>query len=299
VALGSLVAGCGTPEITARWKDREITIDGDYRDWEGALYHFEDAKVYAGVLQDETHLYLCLSSSDRMRIQQVVRGGLTVWFDPSGNRTRSFGLRFPVGGAPTTTGMPPSDSTGGPRWTPGGFREGSTGIDVKKVLAQLTGADREIEIRRDSSPPLRLFLAEAAGIDVQIGLVEDVLTCELKIPLRTQPEYPYAVHTAPLQALSIGLETVAGPARLTDGPLEGWSGEGSPGDGPPDGEPPGGGRPGGGGPGGGGGGHRGGGRGGHGPGGGRPGSHGDMRRSPPAGPLDLWFQVKLVADAPK
>lgn len=102
LALCVIAPGCGMPEIPARWTDREIAVDGDYRDWEGSLYHFEEQSVYAGVLRDATYLYLCLSSSDRARVQQVVRGGLTVWFDPEASKTRGFGLRFPLGGEPRT-----------------------------------------------------------------------------------------------------------------------------------------------------------------------------------------------------
>lgn len=295
VAVCLCVPACGSPTIQGRWKDREIKIDGDYRDWESSLYHFEDAGIYAGVLRDETYLYLCVSSSDPARVRQALHGGLTVWFDATGGRKKSLGIRFPVG-APSPAGeRPPRTGRGG---EPPNFQ---------KLLERFTGPEREIELLRDSSASRRMLVADAAGLDVQIGLVEDVLTYELRIPLAASPEFPYAIAASPVQTVSVGLMTTALGGRRAPRPGDsdssgGRSGRDEPswgqGDGGLDGPPGGGpryqGEPGGDG-GDGGGGDRGSGRGPRGPRGGRP--RGDV--VPNRGePLELWFRVALPSGAP-
>ena len=295
VAVCLCVPACGSPTIQGRWKDREIKIDGDYRDWESSLYHFEDAGIYAGVLRDETYLYLCVSSSDPARVRQALHGGLTVWFDATGGRKKSLGIRFPVG-APGPAGERP------PRTGPG-----SEPADSHGLLERFTGAQREIELLRDSSAPQRMLVADAAGFDVQIGLVDDVLTYELRIPLVASPESLCAIAASPVPMISVGLMTTAFGGRRPRRPGDsdssgGRSGRGGPsrdrGDGglggPPGGGPRYQGEPSG--DWGGGGGGRGSGRGSDGPRGGRP--RGDVAPNR-GGPLELWFRVALPSGAQK
>ena len=80
--LGSLVlmlAGCGEPKLESLWRDREVTIDGDHTEWEGAVVRVDDVDAVVGLLNDDTHLYLCLASIDQNVMSQVLGGGLTLW----------------------------------------------------------------------------------------------------------------------------------------------------------------------------------------------------------------------------
>jgi hypothetical protein len=58
--LASGTVGCGPEELESGRLDREITIDGQFADWQGALKYVEDAGLSVGLLNDDNFLYIAL-----------------------------------------------------------------------------------------------------------------------------------------------------------------------------------------------------------------------------------------------
>jgi hypothetical protein len=225
-------------------------VDGDHTEWEGAVTQLDDVDAVVGLLNDGTHLYLCLASIDQGITRQVLGRGLTLWFDPEGGRTRVLGIRFPLG---QREQRPPS---GTPEERP----------DPDAMLARIDEAEPEIEIITEGDLATRMFLAQAVGIDLDVGLTKGALVYEAKIPL-SSVEGSYAIGARPGSEIGIGLTT---PGIDREMMRERMRGQGPPG-----------------GPGGGmGGGGRRGGMGGARPGGGR-------RPSIPE-PLDVWATVSIA-----
>jgi calcineurin-like phosphoesterase family protein len=54
-----LLQGCNMIQLESLWKDREITIDGNDKDWIDAKYYLKDYNVVVGVMNDDDFLYLC------------------------------------------------------------------------------------------------------------------------------------------------------------------------------------------------------------------------------------------------
>ena len=63
--------GCTENEFTSHWRDREITVDGDQEDWQGQLAVPKDKNVALGFMNDESNLYVTLSSSDRRFVYEL------------------------------------------------------------------------------------------------------------------------------------------------------------------------------------------------------------------------------------
>ncbi len=275
-----LVAGCGGTEMNSFWRDREITVDGKDADWQGvSVYSTGEPEVAVGLLNDESNLYLLLKTHDRSLLPQIMRGGFTVWFDPYGKKTKTFGVHFPIGGR--EQGSPPEmqgegPSRGGNMDSLGEVSEGLT-ILPEEALQQveLIGPDKE------GRSTLAVTDAEAKGVKARMALSGGQLIYELQVQLRQDVQHPYAiaiprVGTDTSQKISIGLET---------GKFEMPKEEGSKMDFPGGGEgrmPPGGGGMG---PPGGGGMGPPGGRGGM-----RPGGSGRMPKR-----LNLWATLKLAS----
>jgi hypothetical protein len=95
--LANSLAGCNDIELASKWRDREISIDGDQADWSGILRFLEDEQTSVGVVNDGDFLYLCLVSSSQGPVMQTVRSGFTVWFDREGGKKKNFGIKFPLG----------------------------------------------------------------------------------------------------------------------------------------------------------------------------------------------------------
>lgn len=162
-----LLAGCGEPELTSIWADREIVIDGDHTDWEGAVRYFEDAGATIGIMNDATHLYLCLASTDLNIRRQVLGSGLTLWFEASDGEDDRAGIKFPIGAREM------------------GMRLGEPGErpDPDAMMAWFEGLEPELEIVSSDGFNTRMFVAQAAGIEVDVGLTKGAFVYEAKIPL--------------------------------------------------------------------------------------------------------------------
>ncbi len=277
-----LFAGCGEPRIHAPRIDRDIAIDGDYREWQGALRVFEEVEIYVGFFHDIDTLYACVATSRRSLATAALQHGLSLRFGENGEPAARPGLRFPTGLAIDPSG-PGAESN-----VPIGRRDSTmrsrpqTAADPEMLIAAASAPDREIEIL-SADPPRRLELASVRGLAAQCGLADGVFACEYRIPLRAAGAAggtgtaDFHLEAAPGSDLRVAIQLRAGdePSGLPSRP------DGRPdGSGPTsDGETPGGGFPGG-----------------RGQGRGRGGPPGGGRMGIASETIDVVFIVHLAAD---
>ena len=83
IILVVLIAGCREREMDSRWRDREIIVDGDDTEWGNYIqYYDEETRIVFCMFNDNSDLYIKLSSPNRTVQSQFFGLGLTVWFDP-------------------------------------------------------------------------------------------------------------------------------------------------------------------------------------------------------------------------
>ena len=251
--------------FVSQLRDAAIVADGDFGDWYGNLQPFGDHPVSIQALNDRDFLYLRLTASDASTRMEIMRLGLTVWFDPSGGEKKKFGIRYPV----VEHGSGPGAEEG----QRGGHRGPGRGHSGEDAMDPPHPADR-VDILGPGKDDARSLTHQAlSGVEVAVREEQGVLQYELKVPLARSGEHPYAIGTEAGKTIGVGLET---------GKFEQPSHEG---------------RGGGGGFGGGGGGGRGGGMGGHGGGGGRGGGSrggGEGRGFDAPKPLKAWATVAIA-----
>jgi hypothetical protein len=274
--LLSIAGGCHSQELASHERDRNIVIDGDQTEWSGKISTLGSKNIAVGLMNDDTDLYLCMSSSDRDVIRQVVLQGLTIWFDSEGGRDKRIGINYPLG-----VSMPLSPMRPGGRPERGAESDRE---DEKKMLRSILDEQTEISIVGPEEEELsRIPISSADGIKVATGFTDDGrFVYEVQVPLGSSggAESPVMIDAVAGGKIGIGFLTgeivfAGGEDRMKEG------GFGTPGGGM--------GGPGMGGPGGRGG--MGGGPGG--PGGGPGGGMG----SPSMEPLEVWTKV-VLADAP-
>lgn len=193
LAFSTLLA-CGAAELQSKWRGREVTIDGRNAEWEDATTAVEDTSLLVGLLNDEDHLYLLLTTASRETGAKIIRQGLTVWFDKKGGKEKSFGVRFPLGIARMGIPFAPRDAKADPE---------SDGVE-ERLKASLS----ELEILGPGkNERQRMMLSEAKGIQLGMSDRTGKLVYELKVPLAEAPERPYAIGTRPGEIIGIGVET--------------------------------------------------------------------------------------------
>jgi len=298
--LAGALPGCGEPTLNSRWLDRTVTGDGNAAEWAGALFSLEENRLVVGFMNDGADLYVCLGSDDRAVQRQIMGSGMTLWIDPDGGKEKALGIRFPLHRA--QPGLPPEGNPSdrpspGDEPNPQGRSGSGHRFDLAALVRTLQDSTAELEIVHRDGPAERMTRAELKGIELRVGLKDETMAYELRIPLRHSDAHPLAVGAEPGQTIGLGLETPPFDRKRMPG-MEGgemggdrsgappsgdgdWSGgDGGSGSGGDEGARPEGGRHGG-------------------MGGGMGGMHGGMRpgadrRASLSGPIKEWIKVELA-----
>jgi hypothetical protein len=238
VLFGILLAGCHGDELSSTWRgERSITIDGQKEDWKGIdVYNFEEQKIYLGLANDSTSMYVLLITPNRMLAIQAISQGLRVRFHPeregavlwvgcahaagmmrpdensperpdrkAGRDGRGAGFR-PSGLAQgdeddAPTSVDDEGSRGGRGGEPDGDTGGGRGGPSEEMIQRrLAGLPQEIAIfTRTGDDSLRLSSAEAArrGIEERSGYEDGYFVLEMKVPLVKDADRPQAIGLRP------------------------------------------------------------------------------------------------------
>jgi uncharacterized membrane protein YgcG len=196
-----MLYGCNDADVSSRWRQGDITIDGDAAEWKDILVYHEEQKIAVGLQNDADNLYICLKTLDRDVQRKVVMAGLTVWFDPKGGDDKKLGIHFPLG--LMASGNPIGDMP----------RQGSRGSEQSQdvMRQQFTDMLNEIEIigpgKVDLNRISTLTSFKQFGIKVAMKDTIGMLVYELVIPLKETDKASYAIQTEVGKTIGIGLET--------------------------------------------------------------------------------------------
>jgi hypothetical protein len=190
--------------VKSAWNANQIVIDGKDNDWDDTMFYIPDAQLTAGVRNDSNYMYIILKTTNRMQTFQVLGSGLTVWFDQSGGTSQKFGIHFPLGRGEGDGEMrqpsPPTGSSTSDADNPDENENQSASFaDMAPNELELLGVNE--------NGPVRLTIADAKGIELQMSHSRDGLIYEMKVPLRVSPDRPYAISP---KATSVGVEFVTG-----------------------------------------------------------------------------------------
>jgi len=272
LAISATLVASDKPRFESSPRLEAVTIDGKFDDWPGNLEPFADKPLSLQFQNDGEFLYMRLSASDPATRMEILRQGLTVWFDPGGGTKKHFGIRYPVVDRAQYAG---SQGTGGGYGGHGGRNRGSgdrppgdpdnpsaESSPTERVDILGPGKDDAREMTRDHLP----------GIDVALRTEQGILQYELKVPLAKSSDHPMAIEAHSGKPVGFGFDSPKGQQAMNYGRGGGMGGYG----------------------GGGMGGH-GGGMGGHGGGMGRGGGGGQRGYEAPK-PLNGWGIVSLARE---
>jgi hypothetical protein len=189
-----MLVGCSTLELASSWKDRDITLDGKGGEWLGAKYYFEDSAISVGLVNDQQYLYVSMMTENPMIRAQVMRQGLTVWFDSQGGKNKSFGIKYPLG---RQTGLEERD-----RIDPQAMMDETTREEMMQRL-QESMTDLEI-LGPDEKVLAKKNIDDFEGIEVSMRNAAGTLVYEIKVPLVSSEEHPFAVGVEPGSVIGVG-----------------------------------------------------------------------------------------------
>lgn len=194
----ALVAGCGGADLESKWLDREVVVDGASPEWWGATTYFEEEKLSVGLLNDGEFMYVALFVAEARTQAQILAHGCTVWFDPSGDKSETFGVHYPIGVALGGGSRPTREDGGMPRMSP---------LDADSLVKVLAEGPKILEVLGPEPGELHTQGIKDNGIEVALRLQETSLIYELKIPLAVDEAHPYGVGAEPGAKIGVGLTT--------------------------------------------------------------------------------------------
>jgi hypothetical protein len=174
-------------------RDGAIAIDGKFDDWSGNLDPVGTNPMSMQVLNDGEFLYLRMTASDAGVRMEIMRLGMTVWFDPGGGTKKKLGIRYPAIEAGSFGGLVRGR---GRRGDPGSGDD-NAGPPLDRVDILGPGKDDARSLTRD----------HLSGVDVAVRTEQGLLEYELKVPLKHTGDRPYAIDAEPGKTIGIGFET--------------------------------------------------------------------------------------------
>lgn len=181
IAIPFLFTGCTSMLLVkSTWGGNKIVVDGNDSDWGDTMFYVPSAQMTAGVRNDSKYLYLILKTTNRRQAFQIRGLGLTVWFDPSGGAGKKFGIHFPIG-----------------RFNGENFRKdfNSKQNNEQENATFVMRNPNELELLGvNSKGPEKLSIADLKGIELQMRGTDKGLIYELRVPLHSSAEDPYAIN---------------------------------------------------------------------------------------------------------
>lgn len=210
------LAGCGTTyQISSRWSDRKVEIDGHLTDWNDSISFVESEGIRFGVMNDREYLYLSVVSSKPNLGRQLIARGMTVWFDPMGGEHKTIGLRFPIGAM--RAGLPASSETGGR--APREGREGTPSNRRERIEGMERQTLNEFEfLGPGANDRQRVARIQGQGVEIHITATPERFVYEMKIPLAYSSQHPYAVESFPGATIGIGFDSTPQMRPAEGGP---------------------------------------------------------------------------------
>lgn len=198
------LANC-SPKLApeGHYQDSPVTADGNPADWKLPL-RFSNAgfTMQYNVTNDGRNLYVCVSSGDVSTQLRMLRSGMTLYFDPKGEKSKDISIHFPIQKRPE----------------PGGYRSrgnGSGGYDPAAHMQELvlqsdyynttgfTGMENGQFALTDQKSPIRLA--------IKLNSDDSLLVYEAVIPLKDLLG-PDGITKAEKRNLSVGVFIDATPA---------------------------------------------------------------------------------------
>lgn len=191
------IQGCKEIEMTSRWNQQNIEIDGLDNEWYGSYKFFEEEKAAISARNDSTYLYLVFKTIDNQVKQKILSNGLTVWIDPSAEEEKSFGIHYPIGMMNWNKSQlyNPAD------WGTPEEREKRLKEKSKIML-------KELEINSSSGRSQYDYsFGNPYNIKIALNDTTGVLVYELKIPLTPPVGSISDLNIIPGSKINIGIET--------------------------------------------------------------------------------------------
>lgn len=91
-------SGC-SPKLMpeGHFQDKKVVVDGNINDW-GLPLRFSNPEysMQYSVTNDDKNIYVCVYTKDESFKKRILKAGMSIYFDPKGEKDKKMSLVFPV-----------------------------------------------------------------------------------------------------------------------------------------------------------------------------------------------------------
>ncbi|MFZ1291786.1 MAG: hypothetical protein WAR79_16940 [Melioribacteraceae bacterium] len=199
---------CSGIEINSKWREKDIIVDGNKKDWERNLNYFEDEKVAIGVLNDSENIYLCLTTSDRSKVMKILNNGFTIWFDSQNSDEEMFGIQYPIKKDFDDEMNMMIETKGRNDLNERNNKSRPNEDFPNRMIERLKAEQNEILIVNEDNFPLNVYkLRNDSGLEISVNIEQNQFVYELKIPFAENKSRKVYVNAFPNEELNLGFAT--------------------------------------------------------------------------------------------
>jgi len=202
----------GNNKFTGKWQGTPITIDGSNLDWPSP---YSDYDVEAGlgymVTNDKDNLYITVETGDAATQLKILREGLTVWIDKTGEKEEKIAINYPLPNTGSTRQEQRQEDRpqGGTMKSALGDGDGARLDLVERVKALLPAAhEYSLEGFKRCNGFFPIAQTDTCGVMVRIGLDDqNELVWEAVVPFKSFYFKPQIGRMDMGRPISIAFET--------------------------------------------------------------------------------------------
>jgi len=201
----SIFFNCSTYNISSKWKNKDIKIDGNDIEWNDMMR--KCGILYVGSYNDDEYLYMCLSSNNQSLASALTdmteNQKFIIRFYTLENKSIIFGLRFSKN--KKMTGYDNNNN----------FKmfDHDPDTDKKNEINQLHIKEEKFNNQETSGGDFKIDIMIGNSVIGDISEIKDVETviniddkikrvvCELKAPLKTSDKIKYAINFLPFKKI--------------------------------------------------------------------------------------------------
>lgn len=198
-----LISACSsTKQLTGIKPSAQIIVDGNPAEWEGKLRYIEDHKCAVGFQNDNEYLHICLQTFDLPTMMNILRMGLTLWFEPEEGKV--LGIKYPLrmdrgNSGPGNLGRKPRERFD---------INGNNYHELNNRLKMLLKDQPNLQIVNQDEFPLYSYpVNNPTGFKISLGMYMRKIIYEIRVPIAENKLAPVIINSYPNERLKVLFET--------------------------------------------------------------------------------------------
>jgi hypothetical protein len=233
LAIGLSLAACSSSKKTVDetdnapdkgiWQQQKVIADGKSKEWDLHNMSFDnDSKISYEITNDDTNLYVLITTIDRTSQTKILRAGMSVFIDPAAKKNETEAVNFPIGSGDA----PGMDE--GQRTTP--VQQGQPGdkpdLQQMRAKALINANQYTLSGFSKGSGGYGINEENAAGVTVKIDIDSSgEMVYEAVLPMRSLIQHGFTTRAGAPISVGFKINALPKPA-MNPGGGSGYSGGG-------------------------------------------------------------------------